>query len=261
MSELIKGFITPEQCETLIAETKRFYQQFYTDENLAAHRTYISDTTPHRTSHAYAISSGYVEGFTGPLPTINLASLHDQFPAISFLSHDVLDNRFGLNHESRALFNVQEYFGGSEPVPQHNDGELLEFTTNDGGLQIKRSIRPEFVAVLTLVNDTDEGGTRVHYPDGSSRVIRGEAGDLLIFNNVQLKHSVDALKGNVKRADGILRQTIGWRSLSDKCFYSDQNGVRQISSGEADKITETWYQTEWPKIWQGLQESARKAAF
>lgn len=261
MPELIKNFITPEQCETLINETKAFFASYYTEEDLAAHRTYISDTTPHRTSHAYAISSGYVEGFTGPLPTTNITSLYSKFPAIAALSQDVLDNRFGLNPESRALFNVQEYFGGSEAVPKHNDGELLEFTTDGGGLQIKRSIRPEHVAVLTLVNDTDEGGTRVHFPDGSSRVVRAEAGDLLIFNNIHCLHSVDALTGTVKRPDGILRMTIGWRSLADKCFYSTPNGVQQVSMEEANNITQAWYANEWPRIWQGLQASARKAAF
>lgn len=260
MSELIKGFVSPEQCEELIAETKRFYQVYYNEHNLAAHRAYMSDTTPHRTSHAYAVGLEYIEGFSGLLPTLNLRAV-GAFPLIQALSTEVLLHKFCLSDESRALFNVQEYFGGSEAVPKHNDGELLEFTTDNGVLDIKRSIRPEQVAVLTLVNDTDGGGTRVHYQEGSSQVIRAEAGDLLIFNNIYCQHSVDALQGTVKRPDGLLRMTIGWRSLGDKCWKSGPDGVFNISMEEANRITEDWYRHEWPAKWESLKASASKAAF
>lgn len=259
MFQLIEGFITPSTCERLIAETFAFKKQFYTEENLAAHRTYISDTTPHRTSHAYAVSFGYVEGFTGPLPTINLESMHTDLTEVT---HQVLGMELGLAYDNRALFNVQEYYGGSEAVPKHNDGELLEFTTENGGLQIKKSIRPEQVAVLTLVNDTDGGGTRVHFPDGREEVVRAQAGDLLVFRNDQALHSVDALTGTVKRPDGILRMTVGWRSLGDKTVYSTEAGTNlPLTQKEAEDITEAWYLETWPKQWDALQQAARKAAF
>ena len=273
--KLYTSFIGPTQIEALIAETKKFYKEHYNEENLGAHRAYLSDTTPHRTSHAYAISNGYVEGFTGPLPTINMEG-ETRFPTIKAVGDLINQTILGLPDDNRVLFNVQEYFGGSEPVPKHNDGELLEFTTEDGGLQIKRSIRPRWVAVLTLVNDTDStpagqsfpasgpsgfGGTRVHFADGTSEVLRAEAGELLIFRNDQMLHSVDALTGTVKRPDGILRMTIGWRSLGAECKYQDDKGMFDITQDEAETITEKWYREEWPKIWEGIRDKARKAAF
>lgn len=258
--KLYTSFIGPSQIDELIRETKEFYLSFYNEENLAAHRAYLSDTTPHRTSHAYAISNDYVEGFTGPLPTINPSET--RFPMLSKIGQLVTDTLMGLPSDNRVLFNVQEYFASSEPVPMHNDGELLEFTTEDGGLQIKRSIRPREVAVLTLVNDTDGSwGTRVHYPNGDTEKVRAYAGDLLIFRNDEMLHSVDALSGTVKRPDGLLRMTIGWRSLGAECKYQDDKGCFDITQNEAEKITAKWYREEWPKQWEGIRDKARKAAF
>lgn len=251
---LIKGFVPQNELEFLIQQTMAFKGLNYTDENLAAHRTYLSDTTEHRTSHAYAVSRDYL----GVLPTLYPFATES---LLGDISEQVMYQELELTTENRVLFNVQEYFGSSEPVPCHNDGELLEFTTENGGLQIKRSIRPDEVAVLTLVNDTDCGGTRVHYSPEISEVVRAEAGDLLIFKNSEVKHSVDALTGTVKRPDGILRMTIGWRSLGDNCFYEDEKGMFHVTKDEAEKITAKWYREEWPQRWAAIVAASQKAAF
>jgi hypothetical protein len=266
MSDLFKlftGFVPPRLCEALVEQTFAFKRRHYSEENLGAHRAYLADKQPHRTSHAYAVGQSYVEGFTGPLPTITLEA-EAEIPHLYTVSKDVLAKVLDLNRESRVLFNVQEYYGGSERVPKHMDGELLEFHADaEGNLDIIRSIRPEKVAVLTLVNDTDGGGTRVHLPGGKEEVIRAQAGDLLVFNNVECYHSVDALTGTVRREDGLLRMTIGWRSLADRVHYyeKDPGTCFRVTMDEANKLIESWYKNEWPRQWENIQQSRQKAAF
>jgi hypothetical protein len=264
---LIKGFVRPEDLEAVIAETFDFKKTYYNEGNLATHTAYLSDDKPHRTSHAYAVTSHspdrYPEGILN-LPYINLRATDDWGKKHLTNLYRLVRHEMGLCQDNRMLFNVQEYYGGSEPVPMHCDGELLEFDVReDGSLNIKRSIRPDYVAVLTLVNDTDAGGTRVHPCDGvdNSHVIRAEAGDLLIFDNVNNFHSVDALNGTVKRPDGLLRMTIGWRSLGDRCHYMEYGRVVPINKAQAELMTEKWYVTEWPKQWEKIQAATQKAAF
>jgi len=264
---LIKGFVRPEDLEAVIAETFQFKKTYYNQGTLASHTAYLSDDKPHRTSHAYAVSAHdpgkYPQGILD-LPYINIrATVTDPWKNLTNLYRNVR-NEMGLCHDNRVLFNVQEYFGGSEAVPRHNDGELLDFDVReDGSLNIKRSIRPDLVAVLTLVNDTDAGGTRIHPldADGNSRVIRAEAGDLLIFDNVNADHSVDSLKGTVKRPDGLLRMTIGWRSLGDRCHYMDHGRVVPVSKRTAEDLTQIWYEKDWPKQWEKIGAKVQKAAF
>lgn len=258
---LHKGFCSILECEQLIREVFAFKSKFYTEENLSTHRAYLADDQAHRTSHAYAVSHGY----EGPLPTIDMQAL-DGYLFLVNKGMQVIGHarRLNLHADSRVLFNVQEYYGGSERVPKHMDGELLEFTADaQGNLNIQRSIRPEQVAVLTLVNDTDGGGTRVHLPNGTEEVTRAQAGDLLIFNNWECYHSVDALTGTVQRPDGLLRMTIGWRSLADRVGYyeKDPGTCFRVTMDEANKITENWFKNEWPAQWERIKEQTQKAAF
>lgn len=257
---LIKGYVQQHELEQVIQETFAWKQKHYTDANLASHVAYLSDTKPNRTSHAYAISSAIRELET-TLPYINLRA-ETEFPLLTQLYRNAR-NEMGLSQDNRVLFNVQEYYGGSEAVPKHCDGELLKFEVDDdGSLNIQRSIRPDLVGVLTLINDTDGGGTRVHYPDDlTSQVVRAQAGDLLIFNNASCHHSVDPLKGEVKREDGLLRLTVGWRSLGDRCHYMESDRVTPISQRDAEKRTEMWYANEWPKQWEKISAKTQKAAF
>jgi hypothetical protein len=217
--KLIKNYITPEHAELLVKYSLEFKKKHYTEENLANHSAYLSDKQPHRTSSAFAVSSRV----SGLLPTIPLGfypyppTEDEPSDGCSLYYTTISVSRFlGVSDTCRMLFNIQEYFASSEPVPKHNDGELLNFTIEqDGSLDIKESIRPDFVAVLTLVNDTDGGGTRLHLPDGTTELVQAQAGDLLIFDNVNCLHSVDKLEGTVKRPDGLLRMIIGWRSLAE----------------------------------------------
>ncbi len=254
---LYKRFVPAEELEDLIQQTFAFKKAFYHPERLADHTTYLADEKPRRTSHAYAVSRDYAGGI---LPAINLSALEDNL--LIQVGEQVMYQKLGLSTDNRCLFNVQEYYGSSEAVPKHNDGELLEFKVReDGSLYIIRSIRPEKVAVLTLVNSSVDGGTRVHFPDGTSEVVRAEAGDLLVFDNLHCLHSVDPLYGHVARPDGLLRMTIGWRSLGEKTYYENTAGIFQVGKTEAEKIIQQWYENEWPAQWAKIQAETQQAAF
>ena len=291
MYRLIKNFVAANELERVIDEVFDYKKAFYTPENLKTHAAYLADTKPNRTSHAYAIApftrEDYeklqevtdemmdVEFYDGPLPVLPMGDWNECGNDCLVELGLQVTQELGLSSGNRVLFNVQEYYGGSEAVPMHNDGELLDFTVEGDTLTIKKSIRPDEVAVLTLVNDTDSvaresffqsgpgafGGTRLHYKDGTSEVVRAEAGDLLIFKNSEVKHSVDPLSGTVKRADGLLRMTIGWRSLGEKCFYEDHDGMLPVDRAQAEAITLKWYQNEWPTKWAAIEEASSKAAF
>lgn len=282
MYRLIKNFIPQDKLEGLIADVFAYKAANYTPENLKTHAAYLADERPHRTSHAYAVAFRPLQSDCDG--SVCECNLHPNLPTISaglkgttlrLVASKVVMDELDLSGSNRALFNVQEYYGGSEAVPMHNDGELLDFTIEGDNLTIKKCIRPDEVAVLTLVNDTDSvaresflqsgpgafGGTRLHYSDGTSEVVRAEAGDLLIFKNSEVKHSVDPLSGTVRRADGLLRMTIGWRSLGEKCFYEDHDGKIPVDRTQAEAITLKWYRDEWPTKWAAIEAASSKAAF
>lgn len=264
---LIKGFVEEYDLESIITETRMFKEDHYNEANLASHVAYLSDAKPNRTSSAFAVS--LTHGPDGQVlsslqPYINLNDV--PYDMLGLL-YSRIRQTLGLCSDNRVLFNVQEYYGGSEAVPKHCDGELLDFDADtEGVLNIKRSIRPDLVAVLTLINDTEGGGTRIHFPEDSlhsevNGVVRAEAGDLLVFNNAECFHSVDPLKGKVLRPDGLLRMTIGWRSLGDRCHFMDGDAVYPISKQEAETLTDNWYRHEWPQQWAKIGAKAQKAAF
>jgi hypothetical protein len=252
---LIKNFVPQDQIESIIQETFSFKRAFYNEENLSSHSAYLSDVHPNRTSSAFATSLTYA----GSLPFIDLLNVN--LPGLVELHRRAMVE-LDLPMFTRSLFNIQEYSAASEVVPKHSDGELLEFEADAAGnLDIKRSIRPNQVAVLTLVNSTVDGGTRLYNIDGTEQVVRGEAGDLLIFDNVQNFHGVDPLNGVVKRDDGLLRLIIGWRSLNANTTYMDGDKIVPVTFEEAESIIGKWYVNEWPQQWAKIAASQKKAAF
>jgi hypothetical protein len=252
---VVKNFVPQDQIEEIIRQTYAFKKAFYNEENLENHSTYLSDVHPNRQSHAYATGLTYI----GNLPYIDLLNVN--LPGLVDLHQKAL-GELSLPLNARTLFNVQEYFSASEIVPKHCDGELLEFEADAAGnLDIKRSIRPNQVAVLTLVNDTDGGGTRLYNTDGTEEVVVAKAGDLLIFDNIACFHGVDPLHGKVKREDGLLRLIIGWRSLNANTHYMEGSSIVPVTYDEAEDIISKWYVTEWPGIWAKIVASQKKAAF
>ncbi|MBM3682097.1 MAG: hypothetical protein FJW84_01400, partial [Actinobacteria bacterium] len=160
--------------ERIIKDTKRLIGRFYNVLNLQNHAAYFADISDNRASYAFIFCPENQSG----LPALSLDQVADVSRPISILTlklYEMLD----LPKTSRVLFNIQMYKGDSKPVAKHFDGEFLEFSVEGEDLNIKRAIRPNKVAVLTVLNNTVNGGTRVHLDDEST-VITAKAGDLLI---------------------------------------------------------------------------------
>lgn len=243
--------------ERIIKDTKRFIGRFYNVLNLQSHAAYFADISDNRTSYAFIFCSENQSA----LPAIGLDHVADVSRPLSVLTLQ-LYKMLGLPKTSRVLFNIQMYKGDSKPVAKHFDGEFLEFNVNGEDLNIKRAIRPQQVAVLTLLNNTIDGGTRVHFNNDESTVVKGKAGDLLIFDNIKCNHSVDKLESNgTIREDGLVRMTIGWRSIEDNCVLYD-NGNLQISNAETIRqVHKEWLKTEWPKMFENYVTQHQKVAF
>lgn len=257
---LIKNFVSKESLENVIAGTKRVVKRFYDEHHIANHSAYFSDVSANRESYAFAVKN--TDEYS-PIPFIQTSTIAETSRQISLLNHKIPEF-LGIKQDSRMLFNIQFYKGYNKPVAKHFDGELQKFTVNeDGSLNIQDAIRPQHVAVLTLINDVPGGaGTRIHFKDGTSQVIKAEAGDLLVFNNVECEHSVDSLEGEATRSDGLLRMTIGWRSLDSECvLWKDGQYAKHLTKEEADYIQRSWLHEVWPDMYKNYLESKQKVAF
>lgn len=242
--------------ERIIKDTKRFIGRFYNVLNLQNHAAYFADVSDNRTSYAFI----FCPENQSDLPAIGLDHVAEVSRPLSVLTLE-LYKMLGLPNTSRVLFNIQMYKGDSKPVAKHFDGEFLEFNVEGENLNIKRAIRPQQVAVLTLLNNTVDGGTRVHFDDEST-VIKGKAGDLLIFDNIKCHHSVDKLEGNgTVREDGLVRMTIGWRSIEDNCALYDNGNLQTADAETIRQVHREWLKTEWPKMFENYVTQHQKVAF
>jgi hypothetical protein len=245
-----------EDCDKVVKEVFDFKKQYYNLANLEKHIAYLADEKPGRYSHAYAISAPEASPI---LPGIQFEDLI-KYPTIAKLTCQ-MELVLGLKWSSRFLLNVQEYYSSNAAVPKHFDGELLDFEVKDDNLKINKAIRPKEVAVLVLINDVGPVGTRIHYPDGSEEMVICEAGEVVIFDNANCFHSVDAFNATAKRSDNLVRMTLGWRSLNTNTVFYDGKINVDISQASADAITEDWFRRDWPAKWQKIKDDAVKAAF
>lgn len=256
---LIKGFLNSEGLENYISSTKRFVKRFYNEHHLKNHSAYFSDQSDNRESYGFTVWNGKE---TSSLPAISNELISEVARNISFLNLKIME-KLEVSDQTRLLFNVQMYKGNCKPVPQHFDGEYFDFEVQeDASLKINRALRSEKVAVLVLANDTDGGGTRLHYPDGFSEVVIGEPGDLLIFDNVLLNHSVDELVGTVKREDSLIRMTIGWRSLEEKTHLIYDGEMRGVSTIEdARNLHRDFLVNRWKQVYEQFAKDGKLPAF
>lgn len=244
------------EIEAVIKELFEFKKEHYTEANLSNHSAYLSDVQNGRTSCAFAISFPEFENKLLPHITVD----KDRYPKLFTLAEEMYSLLDLNTHSTRVLFNIQEYYDNSAPVPKHYDGELMDFEIIDNKLKINEAIRPESVALMTLINNTS-GGTRIHRGKDET-VIAAKAGDLLIFNNADTMHSVDELIKNVETKEGdLIRLTFGWRSLSENCYYQIKQSKSLISSTDADELLQNWTKNVWPQKWKDIQNSNKRAAF
>lgn len=256
---LTKNFLDKNLLENYITSTKRIVKRFYNEHHLRNHSAYFSDQSENRESYAFNIWNGTD---VSPLPSISNELIAESAKNLSYLNLKITEN-LGVSKDTRLLFNVQMYKGNCKPVPIHFDGEYFNFEVKeDGSLKINNGLRPEKVAVLVLANDSDGGGTRLHYPDGTSEVVIGEPGDLLVFDNSVLRHSVDELTGNVQRPDGLIRMTIGWRALEEntKLVY-DGDTKYFVDIETARKLHQGYLVNQWPSVYDSFVKDGKLPAF
>lgn len=253
MYQIIKNYLSPQLCNTFVEVSKAFIKEYYTPTHLQSHLAYLSDQQPGRESYAFATSSvGFPE-----LPNVAL----EECDANLYHLHQEMLRNLALPTQSRTLTNFQLYYKDSAAVPMHFDGELLEFKLDGKELIIEEAIRPHRVAVLTLVNDVEGGvGTTLHTPTGVETVYC-KAGDLLVFDNLYCHHSVQPFVGIPTRPDGILRMTIGWRSLSEDCYYHKEGKDYFIQPSQVHFRLKKWLTEVWPLKWDEVKNNQHKAAF
>ncbi len=190
----LPGVFETSFLRALERECDEMAARHYRVENIDRHAAYLSDNTATRTSHAMMISAG-----PSPLPTVS----HQGLPALEqFLSfHDaVLGMLLGQEVPawSRSMLNWQTYLSGSKPVTEHFDGEYLDYRKDaDGGFTLHEGLLPRLVLVLTLSNENEgERQGTVLRDTGTGRELSppSRPGDVLVFDNVRMRHSVPTLE-------------------------------------------------------------------
>lgn len=234
-------FVEQMECEKILSEVESFVHRAYTDKNLLEHKAYLSDVADGRTSFAFTIDLFGNEADSG-LPAFPAEDLPPRLRALT----EKIATELRIDR-GRILFNVQSYECGSAPLPTHFDGEYFEFESADDGFTVFRALRPRRVAVLTLKNAAENGGTiLVPEAGGRKRFVWAGQGDLLIFDNKEFRHRVDSLqRQDESRAEDIIRYTIGWRALDDECTLFDRGSERTVSYSEARQLHQEFLDEIW----------------
>lgn len=227
---LLASQYTPAQLAALKVEAEALIERHYTPENLAQHSVYPSDSTDTRVSHALMLAEGQ-----SALPMVN----HTQCPTITQLLKDhsaLLTTLTGqeVAPSARYMLNYQNYFSGSKPVGEHFDGEYIRAQKAEDGVefQLIEGILPRFVAVLVLANQNQGKGTEL-VDNANQKVYRPvmNSGDLLIFDNIRLRHRVPTMENP--------RTTLGLRNFDHMALHFAKD-ERSFISNDYRPIPEGW---------------------
>lgn len=190
----LPAVFAPPLLRALERECDELAARHYRVENIDRRAVYLSDNTPTRTSHAMMISAG-----PSPLPTVP----HEGLEAVErFLRfHDeVLGALLGAEvpASSRSMLNWQTYLSGSKPVTEHFDGEYLDYRKDeDGGFTLHEGLLPRLVVILTLSNENQgerQGTVLRDTLTGKEVSPPSRPGDVLVFDNVRMRHHVPTLE-------------------------------------------------------------------
>lgn len=248
----IEKLYSPEQLEALQSQSEAMIEDYYNLDQLHAHAVYPSDSTETRVSHALMLSEG-----PSDLPKVD----HTKFPAIDqFLKdHNQLlaaITKTSVSPSARCMLNYQNYYSGSKPVGEHFDGEYLRTQRAGDGVEFKllEGILPRYVAVLVVANENDGKGIEL-VDNGNGEVVAPQlyAGDLVIFDNIALRHRVPTLENP--------RTTIGVRSFdhlpmhfaANEEYFLGEN-YQQIPEGWVSKAVDCnarmhqYMKEEWPLV-------------
>lgn len=227
---LINAFYDQTQLDQLQAESETLIKRFYTKEELNKHSVYPSDSSDSRISNAVMISEGPSE-----FPKID----HHEYSAIDrFLQdHNTLLSQITgakVTPSSRCMLNYQNYFCGSKPVGEHFDGEYLRTSRAQDGVEftLHEGILPRYVTLLVLKNENNGKGIQL-VNNATNEVTRPQlhAGDLIIFDNIALRHRVPRLDNP--------RTSIGLRNFDHKPLHF-VHSENDFLNGDYRRIAEGW---------------------
>ncbi len=226
----IENLYSSEQLEALQCQSEALIDEYYNLDQLHTHAVYPSDSTETRVSHALMLSEGVSD-----LPTVD----HSKYSAIDLFLKDHNQllaeiTKTAVSPSSRCMLNYQNYFSGSKPVGEHFDGEYLKTQRAGDGVEFKllEGILPRYVAVLVVANENDGKGIEL-VDNNSGKVVAPKlyAGDLVIFDNIALRHRVPTLENP--------RTTIGVRSFDHLPLHFAAN--KDFFLGEQyQEIPEGW---------------------
>lgn len=227
---LVSTLYGNEQLKQLQNECEALIEQYYTKDELLKHSVYPSDSSDSRISHAVMIAQGESE-----LPKID----HSNYQTIDKFLRDhnqLLSLVTGkqVAESSRCMLNYQKYFDGSKPVGEHFDGEYLRARKSEDGVEFTliEGVLPRYVAVLVVENENQGKGIEL-VNNEKNEVIQPElnAGDLIIFDNIKLRHRVPRLQKP--------RISIGVRNFDHIPLHFALN-KSDFLNGDYYKIAEGW---------------------
>lgn len=250
---IFRGFLPQPTLETLELEFRSLIERHYTQENLLRHAIYPADRSETRESHAMMIAEGQSD-----LPSVDCK----ECPSIEgFLHwyHTILAELTGrpVAKSARSLLNWQEYRSGSKPVGEHFDGEYLRATKDDAvEFTLLEGILPRYVCVLTLKNENHGRGIEL-IKDGKVLPLLLEPGDLVLFDNIALRHRVPKLDKP--------RTTMGLRNFDHMALHFVRNKADRKENASYNPIAEGYVSEEVDcnarfheflrKEWPGMRDS------
>ncbi|HEX5746824.1 MAG TPA: hypothetical protein VFZ09_11320 [Archangium sp.] len=250
----LPAIFEPSFLRALERECDEMAARYYRVENLDRHAVYLSDNTPTRISHAMMISAG-----PSPLPTVPLEGLKSVEHFLRF--HDeVLGALLGADVPawSRSMLNWQTYSSGSKPVTEHFDGEYLDYRKNeDGGFTLHEGLLPRLVLILTLSNENDgelQGTVLRDTRTGREVSPPSRSGDVLVFDNVRMRHRVPTLE-RPRRMAGL--RSFDFRAVHfalDEASCRPGASYRRMPEGlvseevDAVAVHQQFLRERWPQV-------------
>jgi hypothetical protein len=258
MGHRLKQILDETRCRELIDAVDAFIEREFTRENVIARRAYVFDFgTSDIDSNAFAIHyPGSAE--TADLPGYAMDELPGPLREATRLACAEMRLTRG-----RVFFNVGRYVERAGSLPLHYDGELFDFSIlpNNEGMRVHSGIRPSQVAVLTLENDTRDGGTWLASEGGEVFTVRARPGELLCFDNLTMQHGVPDMEGVAETAEAApastsgrpwIRYIVGWRAFEDRCFrWADGEPLEPLSLEEAADLHRHFLSERWPGLIAG----------